>query len=109
MHVLFLPGDGPPEQWLWNVVRKRRDAYAERLGITAADMQRTMRDLERLTDGAVQQRQDMAKVAIHSLAHRLERTVADIARIVGQREARTEALYELVDGLKKLIEQWRRL
>ena len=109
VHVLFLPGDGPPEQWLWEAVRKRRDAYAERLGTTAADMQRTMRDLERLVDGAVRQRQDMAKVAIGSLAHRLERTVADIARIVGQREARTEALYELVDGLKKLIEQWRRL
>ena len=109
VHVLFLPGDGPPEQWLWEAVRKRRDAYAARLGTTAADMQRTMRDLERLVDGAVRQRQDMAKVAIGSLAHRLERTVADIARIVGQREARTEALYELVDGLKKLIEQWRRL
>ena len=109
VHVLFLPGDGPPEQWLWEAVRERRDAYAERLGTTAADMQRTMRDLERLVDGAVRQRQDMAKVAIGSLAHRLERTVADIARIVGQREARTEALYELVDGLKKLIEQWRRL
>ena len=109
VHVLFLPGDGPPEQWLWEAVRKRRDAYAERLGTTGADMQRTMRDLERLVDGVVRQRQDMAKVAIGSLAHRLERTVADIARIVGQREARTEALYELVDGLKKLIEQWRRL
>ena len=109
VHVLFLPGDGPPEQWLWDAVRKRPDAYAERLGITAADMQRTMRDLERLVDGAVQQQQDMAKVAIRSLAHRLERTVADVARIVGQREARTDALYELVDGLRKLIEQWRRV
>ena len=72
-------------------------------------MQRSMRDLKRLVDGAVQQQQDMAKVAIRSLAHRLQRTVADIARIVGQREARTEALYELAEGLRKLIEQWRRL
>ncbi len=108
-HVLFLPGDGPPEQWLWDAVRERSDAYAERLGITAADMQRAMRHLERLVDGAVQRRQDMAKVAVNALAHRVERTVAEFARIVGRHEARTEALFELVDGLKKLIEQWRRL
>ncbi len=108
-HVLFLPGDGPPEQWLWDAVRERPDAYAERLGITATDMQRSMRHLEGLVDGAVQRRQDMAKVAIDALAHRVERTVAELARIVGRHEARTEALYELVDGLKKLIEQWRRL
>ena len=109
VHVLFLPGDGPPEQWLWDIVRERPDAYAEHLGSTAADMQRSMRDLDRLVDGAVHQRQDMAKVAIRSLAHRLQRTVAEVARLVGRLEARTEALYELVDGLKKLIEQWRRL
>lgn len=72
-------------------------------------MQRSMRHLEGLVDGAVQRRQDMAKVAINALAHRVERTVAEFARIVGRHEARTEALYELVDGLKKLIEQWRRL
>ena len=108
-HVLFLPGDGPPEQWLWQTVRERPDAYAERLGITATDMQRSMRHLEGLVDGAVQRRQDMAKVAVNALAHRVERTVAEFARIVGRHEARTEALFELVDGLKKLIEQWRRL
>ena len=109
VHVLFLPGDGSPEQWLWDTVRERPDAYAERLGLSAADMQRSMRHLERLVDGAVQQREDMAKVAIRSLAHRLQRMVPEVARIVGRHEARTQALYELVYGLKKLIEQWRRL
>ncbi len=109
VHVLFLPGDGPPEQWLWDTLRERPDAYAERLELSAADMQRSMRHLEHLVDGAVQQREDMAKVAIRSLAHRLQRMVPDVARIVGRHEARTQALYELVYGLKKLIEQWRRL
>ena len=109
VHVLFLPGDGPPDQWLWDTVRERPDAYAERLRLSAADMQRSMRHFERLVDGAVQQREDMAKVAIRSLAQRLQRMVPDVARIVGRHEARTQALYELVYGLKKLIEQWRRL
>ena len=54
VQLLFLPGDGPPEQWLWERVRKRPDEYAARLGMTAADMQKTMNDLERLFAGKVQ-------------------------------------------------------
>ena len=108
LQLLFLPGDGPPEQWLWDTVRKRPDEYAVRLGLTAADMQKSMHDLERLFNGAVQQ-QDVAKGTITALADRLERTVPDIARIVGQREAEKNAIPELLVALKGLIDSWRRL
>ena len=108
VQLLFLPGDGPPEQWLWDRVRKRPDDYAARLGLTAAEMKKSMNDLDGLFDGKVQQR-DVAKVAIAALAHRLERTVPDIARIVGQREAEKNAIPELLAGLKTLIGRWRRL
>ena len=79
VQLLFLPGDGPPEQWLWDRVRKRPDDYAARLGLTAVDMKKSMDDLERLFDGKVQQH-DAAKVCITALADRLERTVPDVAR-----------------------------
>ena len=108
VQLLFLPGDGPPEQWLWERVRKRPKEYAVRLGLTAADMQKTMNDLERLVDGSVRQ-QDAAKVSITALADRLERTVPEVARIVGQREAEKKAIPDLLEGLKTLIERWRRL
>ena len=108
VQLLFLPGDGPPEQWLWERVRKRPDEYAARLGLTAADMQKTMNDLERLVDGSVRQ-QDAAKVSISALADRLERTVPEVARIVGQRETEKKAIPELLEGLKTLIDRWRRL
>lgn len=108
LQLLFLPGDGPPEQWLWDRVRRRPDEYAARLGLTAADMQKSMHDLERLFAGAVQQR-DAAKVSITALADRHERTVPDVARIVGQREAEKKAIPEFLEGLKTLIERWRRL
>ena len=67
-----------------------------------------MHDVERLTEGAVQQR-DFAKAAIGGLADRLERTVPDIARIVGQREAERKSIPELLDDLRLLIDRWRRL
>ena len=108
VQLLFLPGDGPPEQWLWDRVRKRPDDYAARLGLTATDMQKSMNDLERLFNGAVQRR-DVAKVTIAALADRLDRTVPDIARIVGQREAERNAIPELLVGLKGLIGRWRQL
>ncbi len=108
VQLLFLPGDGPPEQWLWDAVRKRPDDYASRLGLTAADMKKSMDDLERLFNGRVQQR-DAAKVSITALADRLERTVPDVARIVGQREAERKAMPELLAGLRTLIERWRRV
>ena len=89
-------------------MRKRPDEYAVRFGLTAADMQRSMQDLERLSNGAVQQ-QDVAKVTLTAFADRLERTVPDIARIVGQREAEKNAIPELLVALKELIDSWRRL
>ena len=108
VQLLFLPGDSPPEQWLWDAVRKRPDDYASRLGLTAADMKKSMDDLKRLFNGRVQQR-DAAKVSITALADRLERTVPDVARIVGQREAERNAMPELLAGLRTLIERWRRV
>ena len=105
---LFLPGDGPPEQWLWNAVRNGPDDYSSRLGLTAADMKKSVDDLERLFDGRVQQR-DAAKVSITALADRLERTVPDIARIVGRHETEKNAIPELLAGLRALIGRWRRL
>ena len=108
VQLVFLPGDDAPEQWLWDRVRKRPDDYAARLGLAAADMQKSLHDLERLFDGKVQQR-DAAKVSITALADRLERTVPDVARIVGQREAEKKTIPELLEGLKTMIERWRRL
>ena len=89
-------------------MRKRPDEYAVRFGLTAAGMKRSMDDLERLFAGKVQQH-DAAKVSITALADQLERTVPDVARIVGRREAEKKAIPELLDGLKTLIDRWRRL
>ncbi len=108
VQLLFLPGNGPPEQWLWDRILNRPDEYAVRFGLTAADLKKSMDDVERLARGAVQQH-DFAKVTITALADRLERTVPDIARIVGQREAERNSIPDLLAGLKTLIDRWRRL
>lgn len=105
---LFLPGDASPEQWLWDSIRRRPEDYANRLGLTAADLERTMRDVQRFVEGAVR-RPDEAKAAVGALASDLDRTVPDLARIVGQREAEANPMPELTAALTEQINAWRRL
>ena len=105
---LFLPGDAPPERWLWETIGRRRDDYASRLGLTGSDLERAMHDLEQLAEGSVRQR-DAAKATVGALASDLGRTVPDLARIVGQREAEANAIPELLAALTEQINAWRRL
>ena len=104
---LFLPGDDSPEQWLWETLKAKSDDYAVRLGLAPADLKKQMQDLERLEEGAIQQHSH-GKVALAALSHDLERTVADIARIVGREEANSHRLAEFVAGLKDQLNAWRR-
>ena len=67
-----------------------------------------MHDLEQLAAEAVRQR-DAAKATVGALASDLDRTVPDLARIVGQREAEANAIPELLAGLTEQINAWRRL
>ncbi len=50
-----------------------------------------------------------AKPAVGSLASDLNRTVPDVARIVGQREAEANAMPELTGALAEQINAWSRL
>ncbi len=107
---LFLPGDGPPEAWIWRILENHRDDYAEVLGIAATDLERRMRVIEQLVAGMIHQ-QDANKVAAEELARDLDRTVPEIARQVGQHEAqrpRGEATVFLTQ-LQEQISSWRQV
>ena len=105
---LFLPGDGPPEQWLWNTIRKTAAEYEAALGRSAADLEKSIRDVEQLVGGAVRQG-DAPKAALGALADSLGRTVPEIARIVGHREAEQARISEFMVELKEQIGRWRQL
>ena len=77
------------------------------LGGDSRDLERAMHDLEQLAAGAVRQR-DVAKAAVGALASDLDRTVPELARIVGQREAEANAIPELLAALTEQIDAWRR-
>ena len=83
---LFLPGSGPPEAWIWQTLERQRDDYAALLGIAPGALEHRMRAIIQLLGGAVHQ-QDTHKAALEAFANEINRTVPEIARIVGQQEA----------------------
>ena len=108
LQPLFLPGDASPERWLWEIVCGRPDRYAAAFGLAEPDMKKMTDRLAPLVEGAVQQR-DVAEAALRAFAEDIKRTVPDIARIVGKREAEQDAIPELVVALKEQIGRWRNL
>ena len=105
---LFLPGKESPEAWMWRVLDKQREHYAQSLGITSLDMEQRMKQIEQLIVGGVQQ-QSTYKVAVEALADELNRTVSDIARSVGQYEAQQPhgEVAAFITQLEEQITTWR--
>ena len=105
---LFLPGNAPPEQWLWSMLREQAEDYAARVGLPVAEMKSKMAALEGLVEGAVK-KQDAAKTTLGVFADKVAMTVPEIARIVGHREAEKNSIPELLVDLKGQIDRWRRM
>lgn len=107
---LFLPGNEPPEGWIWQTLGRRRDVYAPLLGLSSQDMDRRMRDIDQMMEGMIQQG-DRSKAALEALAVELSQTVPGIARIVGQRETEENQpdLAEFLILLEEQISAWRQL
>ena len=107
LQPLFLPGDASPEQWLWGILRARPDKFAGMFGLAGADMRKMTVQAEQLGEGTVKQ-PDAAKAALGVFAADIQRTVPEVARVVGRSEAESNAIPELKRGLEEQINHWRR-
>ena len=112
---LFLPGYGPPEEWIWQTLTKRAKEYETLLGMSAQDIDGRMREVEQLTAGTLE-KGNPAKVKVRMFARRLNRDAVNLARIVARQETNMEEtdrdryeIHELVNGLKDRINLWRKL
>lgn len=105
---LFLPGNANPEQWIWSAVLERPEDYADPFGLPPADIRLKMRECEQVAQGGVHKR-DTAKIALRWLAVALDRKAPEIARTVGQVEAKEGRMAEFLARLRERIGAWRRL
>ena len=106
---LFLPGRKSPEHWVWRRLRKDAKRFAKLLGQRTEEVKRRMREIQQTLEGAVKGRQ-MDKSLLEALAEEVQRTPAEIGRIVGRQDAEAghPEMTEFLNQLEEKIDAWRR-
>ena len=106
---LVLPGDGPPEAWIWQMLSRDAPSYASAFGLSADDLRALMRNLEDLLDGAPRQRPG-SRAALSALADELNRTEQQVARVVGKLESHggRRDIVVFRTALEETIGAWRK-
>lgn len=99
--ILFLPGRGTPESWVWEMLPSIPDRDASQLGTNSRDLSELMNRLDALYDSASESPSEIAKSKFRSLSDDLRRDPPEICRIVAQLEARRREsdIQPLVDNL----------
>ena len=108
-HVLFLPGKGAPEGWVWEKLRELSETDATQLGIHKGGLLDLMNRLDAVYALAVDRNSEVAKTKFRNLSEHLSRSIPDICRFVARIEA-TQAVSEiqpLVGQLSGILSEWR--
>jgi hypothetical protein len=106
---LFLPGNVPPEQWLWDTLAKKTPIYAKECGILNERLMEIMTDIDRAYQSASDKKANIIKNKLQTLSEQLASTPMEIAQKVGHIEAR-EGKGEMAIFLQEIeteILKWR--
>lgn len=106
--VCFLPGDSAPEAWIWEQLQPHVTAVDE-LGIGGDRLRERMEQLNALYGSASDRPGEIAKSKLRDLADALDRSPADVCRIVARNQSgdARAPIRPLVDELNDLITRWR--
>ena len=107
--VLFLPGKGAPEGWVWEKLRELSETDTTQLGIHKGELLDLMNRLDAIYALAVDRNSEVAKTKFRNLSDHLSRSIPDICRFVARIEA-TQAVSEikpLVGQLSSILSDWR--
>ena len=107
--ILFLPGGGTPENWVWDRLKHISDTEIQQLGIDRANLVNLMNQLDALYDSVSESPAEIAKSKFRSLSESLHKKAAEICRIVARLEAdqKESDIQPLVDNLLGILRQWR--
>lgn len=107
--ILFLPGSGAPESWVWDRLKYIPDAEIGRLGNTRAGLSNLINQLDAIYSSASDSPSEIAKNKFRSLSENLRREASEICRIVARLEAdqRESDIRPLADDLQGILRQWR--
>ena len=107
--VLFLPGDGSPEIWVWDRLRALPEEDSRSLGVARDELTARMEQQNSIFDMASDTPSEIAKAKLHSLATTLHRDEPGVCRIVAHLESgrKESEIQPLVQDVQTLLEQWR--
>ena len=107
--ILFLPGSGAPESWVWDRLKYIPDAEIGRLGNTRAGLSNLMNQLDAIYSSASDSPSEIAKNKFRSLSENLRREASEICRIVTHLEMdqRESDIRPFADELQGILRQWR--
>lgn len=103
---LFLPGDGPPEAWLFHRLQTRSSHYAVCLGVPHLSQQ--IGHLQQAYANAADKPTNIAKNQFYALAELLQREPEELARELAREEAAAGDLKVFSDNLEQEVADWRR-
>lgn len=102
---LYLPGEGPPEDWVYAMLEANTPLYAEEFG--APGLGALLLQLRQQFDNAADRPTNIIKARFATLADSLQRTPADIARRVGRIASESGPLKVFADDLMQSVVDWR--
>ena len=107
--IMFLPGAGAPEEWVWDRMQAHPDDFAVGLGLDRNDLVRQMKRGDADYASAAGSPDKIAKDKLHDLSEVVKRSVPDICRIVACRETEREEsdIQPLVEYLEAAFQEWR--
>ena len=106
--VLFLPGKGVPENWMWEKLQQISDPDAAQLGTDPGVLSTLMNQLD-ATYAPVSRSPETPKIKFRTLSEQLSREAPDICRIIARLEAeRKESdIQPFLEDLLQVLLQWR--
>ena len=106
--VLFLPGKGVPENWIWEKLQQISDPDAAQLGTNPGVLSTLMNQLD-ATYAPVSGSPETPKIKFRTLSEQLSREAPDVCRIVARLEAGRKGsdIQPFLEGLLQILLQWR--
>lgn len=106
--VCFLPGNAPPEVWIWKQLRSGVSDFDE-LGIGSDMLSQRMDRLDSVYDSASDRPGNIAKSKLSELAEILDRSPEGVCRFVARHQAgdAKAPIRPLVDEMNDIISRWR--
>ncbi len=107
--VLFLPGSGSPESWLWASMREWLNEVSTGLGVGVDQLTELLHKLDAVYDSASDSPSEIAKTKLYELSNTLNHPTSHMCRVVAKLEAesRESELQPLVEEVQGALINWR--